>query len=273
MRHPITLAVSLAFVSIACSKPEPAPPAAAPAVAEPVAAPAPPPGPALLDPPNPNEACGQVIVVAWQGAEHADPAITRDKSAAKVRVDQLLTRVRGGEAFEAVAAIDSDAPSSKVRGGVMGTFAKDEWPELHMALRDTVFGLKVNELAANAVEAPYGYVLARRCPVEKAHGAHILIRYTGAKRAPEAMKRTIDEARTIANEVYQKVIAPNADFAALAKQYSEDGSGETGGDIGSPGRGRLAVPFEQTLFSLKVGDISGVVESEYGFHIIRRLPD
>jgi parvulin-like peptidyl-prolyl isomerase len=214
-----------------------------------------------------------VIVVAWQGADHADPVITRDKAAAKARVDQLLARVRGGEAFEAVAATDSDAPSSKIRGGVMGTFAKDEWPDLHMSLRDTVFALKVNELAAAAVEAPYGYVIARRCPVEKAHGAHILIRYTGAKRAPEEMKRTMEEARTIANDVYQKVIVPGADFAALAKKYSEDGSGETGGDIGSPGRGRLAVPFEQTLFSLPIGMTSGVVESEYGFHIIKRLPN
>lgn len=214
-----------------------------------------------------------MIVVTWQGAEHADPAITRDKAAAKTRVDQLLARVRGGEAFEAVAAADSDAPSSKVRGGVMGTFSKDEWPPLHAAIADTIFGLKVNELAAQPVEAPYGYVIARRCPVEKAHGAHILIRYTGAKRAPEEMKRTIDEARAIANEVHQKVAAPGADFATLAKQYSEDGSAENGGDIGSPGRGRLAVAFEQTLFSLKVGDISGVVESEYGFHIIQRLAD
>jgi len=214
-----------------------------------------------------------VIVVAWQGAEHADPAITRDKAAANTRVGELLARVRGGEAFEGVAATDSDAPSSKIRGGVMGTFAKDEWPELHMALRDTVFALKVNELAASAVEAPYGYVIARRCPVEKAHGAHILVRYTGAKRAPEEMKRTMDQARTIANDIYQKVIVPGSDFAALAKKYSEDGSSETGGDIGSPGRGRLAVPFEQTLFSMHPGDISGVVESEYGFHIIKRLPD
>jgi parvulin-like peptidyl-prolyl isomerase len=182
-------------------------------------------------------------------------------------------RVRGGEAFATVAAAESDAPSSKVRGGVMGTFAREEWPELHTAIRDPLFALKVNERSAGVIEAPYGYVLLQRCPVEKAHGAHILVRYTGAKRAPEEMQRTKDEARTIATEVHQQVIAPGADFAALAKKYSEDGSADTGGDIGNPGRGRLAVPFEQTLFAMKVGDISGVVESEYGFHIIKRLAD
>ncbi len=274
MRTILSVTLLSGLFWVACNKEEPAP-AAAPPTPAPAAEPAPaaPSGPALLDPPNPNEACGQVIVVAWQGADHADPAITRDKAAAKARTDQLLARVRGGEAFETVAAADSDAPSSKVRGGVMGTFAKDEWPELHTAIRDTIFALKVHELAAQPVEAPYGYVIARRCPVEKAHGAHILIRYTGAKRAPEEMKRTVEEARAIANEVHQKVVAPGADFAALAKTYSEDGSAEQGGDIGSPGRGRLAVPFEQTLFSLQVGAVSGVVESEYGFHIIRRLPD
>lgn len=273
-RHLSRLAFVTTVSLVACGKSEPAP-VAAPVEAPPPPppAPAPPPGPRLLDPPNPNEACGQVIVVAWQGADHADAAITRDKAAAKTRVDQLLARVRGGEAFEAVAAAESDAPSSKIRGGVMGTFAKDEWPDLHMALRDTVFALKVNELAAAAVEAPYGFVLTRRCPVEKAHGAHILIRYTGAKRAPDEMKRTMDEARTIANDIYAKVIAPGADFAKLAKKYSEDGSADNGGDIGSPGRGRLAVPFEQALFGLSPGAVSGVIESEYGFHIITRLPD
>jgi len=244
---------------------------AAPAAAEP-AAPAPAAAP-LLAPPDPNEACGQVIVVVWQGADKADPAITRDKAAAKTRADALLARVRGNEPFDVVASAESDAPSSKVRGGVMGTFTKDEWPPLHDAIRDTVFGLKVNEVGAEVVEAPYGYVIARRCPVEKRHGAHILVRYVGAKRAPEELKRTVAEARALATEIHGKVTAPGADFAALAKQYSEDGSSERGGDIGSPGRGRLAVPFEQTLFALKVGEVSGVVESEYGFHVITRLPD
>lgn len=278
LKHTSFFALACVCFVVACDKSEPAAPVEpavpvepAPAAAAPT--PAAPSGPTLLDPPDPNEACGQVIVVSWQGADHADPAITRDKAAAKVRVDQLLARLRGGEAFETVAAADSDAPSSKVRGGVMGTFTRDEWPELHTAIRDPLFALKVHELSGSVVEAPYGYVLVQRCPVEKAHGAHILVRYTGAKRAPEEMQRDKAEARTIANEVHQKVVAPGADFAALAKQYSEDGSAETGGDIGNPGRGRLAVPFEQTLFSLPVGDVSGVVESEYGFHIIKRLPN
>jgi hypothetical protein len=63
-----------------------------------------------------------------------------------------------------------------------GTFARDEWPPIHGAIQDAVFGLEVQGLS-DLVEAPYGFVIAQRCPVEKATGRHILIRYQGAKRA------------------------------------------------------------------------------------------
>jgi peptidyl-prolyl cis-trans isomerase D len=70
--------------------------------------------------------------------------------------------------------------------------------------------------------------------------------------------------------VLVKVRARPADFARLAKEYSKDpGSAQKGGDLGWFGRGMMVKPFEDAVFSMKEGDTSGVVESDFGFHIIR----
>ncbi len=79
-----------------------------------------------------------------------------------------------------------------------------------------------------------------------------------------------DSARKLADEVLAKVKANPADFAKLAKQYSKDpGSAANGGDLGFFGRNMMVKPFEDAAFALKTGEISNVVESDFGFHIIR----
>jgi len=79
-----------------------------------------------------------------------------------------------------------------------------------------------------------------------------------------------DGARKVAQEVLAKVRANPGDFAKLAKQYSKDpGSAANGGDLGLFGRNMMVKPFEEAAFSLKEGEISNVVESDFGFHIIR----
>ncbi len=73
-----------------------------------------------------------------------------------------------------------------------------------------------------------------------------------------------------AEEVLKKAKAPGADFAALAKQYSEDESNNTiGGDLDYFGRGRMVAEFEQAAFAMKNGEISDLVKTAFGFHIIK----
>ena len=210
-----------------------------------------------------------MIVVSYAGATAA--TVTRTKPEAHARAEGLLHDAQHGD-FAALATANSDAPSSAPRAGVMGTYAKGEWPELHAALKQPLFRLAVGEVASKLIEAPYGYVILRRCKVEKAHARHLLIRFVGAKNAKPEITRTREQASQLAQNVLSAIHSAK-DFEAAIAKYSEDSSRARGGDIGSAGRGRLALAFEKTLFGLKVGERSGVVETEFGFHIIERLPD
>jgi parvulin-like peptidyl-prolyl isomerase len=76
-------------------------------------------------------------------------------------------------------------------------------------------------------------------------------------------------ARAKAEEILRRVRA-GEDFAALAGQFSEDpGSRTRGGDLGWFGRGMMVKPFEEATFALKPGEVSGIVESQFGYHIIK----
>jgi parvulin-like peptidyl-prolyl isomerase len=103
--------------------------------------------------------------------------------------------------------------------------------------------------------------------------SHILIAYKGARGAAAEVARTKEQAKKRAENVLKKTLGPGADFAALAKQYSDDpGSGPRGGDLGTFTRVQMVKPFADAAFLLRPGQVSEIVESEFGFHIIKRSP-
>jgi parvulin-like peptidyl-prolyl isomerase len=99
---------------------------------------------------------------------------------------------------------------------------------------------------------------------------HILIKYKGATRAGPDATRTKDEARSLAEEVLGKAKADGADFEALAREHSEGPTGPRGGDLGTFRPGQMVPAFDQAAFALDVGEVSGVVETPFGFHVIQR---
>ena len=123
-------------------------------------------------------------------------------------------------------------------------------------------GIVLNE---QDLKSYYEQNLQRLSSKEERRASHILI--TAAKDAPEAEKKA---ARAKAEELLKAVKAKPASFADVARKNSQDpGSAVKGGDLDFFGRGAMVKPFEDAAFSLKKSDISDIVESEFGYHIIQ----
>ena len=97
--------------------------------------------------------------------------------------------------------------------------------------------------------------------------SHILLMYAGSARS--SATRSKDEAQTQINTIAQK-LEGGADFADMAKQHSDCPSSAKGGDLGQFGKGQMVKPFEDAAWALEVGGVSGVVETQFGYHIIKR---
>ena len=98
---------------------------------------------------------------------------------------------------------------------------------------------------------------------EQVKASHILIKVDAA--APQTQK---DEARKKIESV-QKKAKKGEDFATLAKSYSEGPSGPNGGDLGYFRRGQMVKPFEEVAFNLKPNETSDIVETQFGYHLIK----
>ena len=83
------------------------------------------------------------------------------------------------------------------------------------------------------------------------------------------MTRSKEEARKSIDDILAR-LKKGEDFAELAATYSDCPSAEQGGDLGFFGRGRMVAPFDQAAFALTPNKISGVVETQFGYHIIKR---
>ena len=105
-------------------------------------------------------------------------------------------------------------------------------------------------------------------PPERITASHLLVAYKGAARSRAT--RSKEEAQKLA-EQYRGQALKNQDFAELARAHSDDPTAKTaGGSLGQFDRGGMVKAFSDAAFALKPGEISAVVETEFGFHVIKR---
>ena len=102
---------------------------------------------------------------------------------------------------------------------------------------------------------------------DQVRASHILLMYAGSARSSATRSKAEAQQQIAALEAE---LVGGADFAALAGQHSDCPSGQRGGDLGTFGRGQMVGPFEDAAFSMPVGATSGVVETDFGYHLIRR---
>ncbi len=99
---------------------------------------------------------------------------------------------------------------------------------------------------------------------------HVLVAYKGAKGAPKSVTRSKADAKKRAEEVVAKAKG-GSDFTALVAEYSDDAGSKTRmGSVGKFTRDKMVKPFSDAAFALSVDEISDVVESDFGFHVIKR---
>ena len=196
--------------------------------------------------------------------EDASPDVVAERQA---RAQQALDKLRSGGDFATLAREYSDAPDGP-NGAVLGLRPADRYPELFVnAVRQVAVGDVVGPL-----RSPAGFHILK--VVDKTHGGvptvavqnharHILLR-VGAGLSERQVAERLEDLR-------QRVLRGQADFATLAREYSQDGSAKSGGDLGWAGPGRYVPEFEQALNALRPGEVSQPVVSRFGVHLIELL--
>src|SRR5690606_31930184 len=132
------------------------------------------------------------------------------------------------------------------------------------------------EAPADAPPSPSTQVVAEKTPAalaaaDQIEASHILVSYQGATRAKPTVTRTREQALELATQLAARAREPGADFAQLARDVSDGPSGVEGGALPRFGRQQMVKPFSDAAFALRPGELSGVVETNFGFHIIKRL--
>jgi hypothetical protein len=105
---------------------------------------------------------------------------------------------------------------------------------------------------------------------EEVQASHILISYKGADRADADISRSKEEAKAEAERIRKLIVDDGKDFAEMAKTHSDGPSSTKGGDLGKFKFEVMAKPFSEAAFALGIDEVSEVVETGFGFHVIKR---
>ena len=202
-----------------------------------------------------REALDQLIEreLLWQAAR-AEGMVATDAEVQKA-LQEMVAQMKGGrEAYLrrlAQAGFDEASYAEYVRQELSGA----AWL-LRRAGETTA-------ISDDEVAAAYQANLSRYQRPETVRAQHILL-----KVAPAAPADAHAAARSALAKIRAEAAA-GADFGDLARRYSQDSTAPSGGELGDVARGRTVKPFENALFALAPGEVSGIVQTQYGYHLIR----
>ncbi|MDB4614629.1 peptidyl-prolyl cis-trans isomerase [bacterium] len=180
--------------------------------------------------------------------------------------EHVLAAARTVTNLAALAREFSDGPSGP-RGGDLGNFAPGRMVK---PFSDATLKLKIGQVS-DPVESDFGYhVILRKKVAAGMKASHVLIQFKGSARAADTVTRTKEDALKLATDVAKQAQAKDADFAALAKKYSDGPSGPDGGSLGVFMAAQMIPEFSAATEKMKIGEVSEPVLSDFGYHIIRR---
>ena len=177
---------------------------------------------------------------------------------------ELITRLKGGESFEALAKEYSQDEFSKNEGGdIYWLTAGQTVPEFDDAMYNTDKG----EIYPEPIKTRFGIhilqVTDEQPRIYQVKAQHILVAFKQEEQIDTSA--ALEKAKQIKAKLDE-----GASFEELAKEYSDDpGSKNNGGDLGYFQRRMMVKPFDEVAFSLQPGEVSDVIETRFGFHIIK----
>lgn len=203
----------------------------------------------------------QILVAVPEKATAEQVAVLQAKA------QQIMERARAGTDFVALSNQYSDSPT-RASGGQMGLREADRYPPLFV---EATKNLAVGALAG-PIRSPAGFHLlkvvekrqagpALATTISQTHARHILLRTTPQLSEAAAVEKLAGFKK--------RILAGQADFAALARDSSEDGSAKEGGDLGWANPGMFVPEFEQAMNALAPKQISEPLVSRFGVHLIQ----
>ena len=182
----------------------------------------------------------------------------------RLRGEQALKRARAGENFAVLTAAFSDAPDA-LKGGDLGWRALDRMPTLYAEASARLGDGEVSDLLRSSAGFHIVKLLGKRggsapASIQQTRARHILVRINEVVSEAEARRKLENVRERIVNGV---------DFAEQARLYSQDGSAAKGGDLGWLSPGDTVPDFERAMDALKANELSPVIQSPFGMHLIQ----
>jgi peptidyl-prolyl cis-trans isomerase SurA len=181
------------------------------------------------------------------------------------RGEQALKRARAGENFAELSAAFSDAPDA-LKGGDLGFRPLDRMPALYAEAAGRLKNGEVSDLLRSSAGFHIVKLIGKRgggnssVSVQQTRARHILIRTNEIVSESEARRKL---------ELLRERLLNGMDFAEQARLYSQDGSASKGGDLGWLNPGDTVPEFERAMDALKGNELSPVIQSPFGMHLIQ----
>lgn len=215
-----------------------------------------------------GDPASQLIQLAQILVAVPDVATSAQVDALQSKAQRVLERVRAGEDFAALARELSDA-ADRSNGGQLGLRAADRYPPVFIQATQNLVPGGVSELVRTGAGFHILKMIDKRSAgmpemtVTQNHARHILL-------VPSAQLSEA-AARTKLSDFKKRIEAGLADFAALARDNSQDASAPGGGDLGWASPGQFVPEFEAVMNRLVPGQLSDPLVSRFGVHLIQLI--
>lgn len=219
------------------------------------------PGVKLLPDRRQEEVRTQHILVSMKPS-----ASPEDTLKAYMKAVDIIRRARAGENFDSLVIQNSDDPAARENRGDDYYFTSGQ---LVTPFEDAAYSMRKGEITPAPVRTVFGYFIIKLTD-RKPNPGSIKVRHI-MTRLQVPNTDSVDTATALVRiRALQDSLKKGCEFSNLARKCSEDnGSAGNGGDLGWFERRRWVKPFDEAAFTLKPGEISDIVQTPYGFHIIK----